>query len=86
MMAVDLDDVFGSEVALAFRRQGDAAAATLQTLSQGAATYLNTLNSVMLREYTEPSFSEAFAMRTANSDAVADKAMSRNLAATVPKA
>ena len=62
-MAVDLNSMIAAEQAAAFRRQGDGGAAVEQSVAQGGSSYLNSLDRVMLREYTEPSFVEAEAMK-----------------------
>ena len=64
-MAVEQSDIIFMEQFAALRRQSDAAAATQQSISQGAATYLNLLDRVMLNQITDISFTEAAAMREA---------------------
>lgn len=84
-MAVNLDDVISGQLAKSFALRGDSAAAVTQTMSQGAATFLNIIDRVMLREYTEPSFVEAAAMKEAKANPDAQYAMGLRTVRIVPE-
>ena len=84
-MPVNLDDVIAGQLAKSFALRGDAAAAVNQTMSQGSANYLNTLDRVMLREFTEPSFVEAAAMKEAKANPDAQYAMGMRTVRIVPE-
>ena len=83
-MAVNQDDILAAEIGGGLRRGGDGASAVTQTIAQGAASFLNILDRVMLREYTEPSFAEAMAMKEAGGSADAQRAMALNTARQTP--
>lgn len=84
-MPVNLDELIATEQAGAFRRQGDGAAAVNQTIAQGAGTFLNILDRVMLREYTEPSWAEAASMKESKGNPDAQYAMGLRTVRIVPE-
>ena len=84
-MAVNLDDLLVQEEVKSRSRQSDAAQLANNLIQTGAASYLAILDRVMLREYTEPSFAEAMAMREAGGSADAQRLASLQAAAGSPR-
>ena len=84
-MAVALDDLFASQTALAAQRQSAAADSAAHLINVGAASFLNMLDRISLREYTEPSFQEAAAMSKAGESADAARVAALRTAVHVPE-
>lgn len=84
-MPVDLNEVLNSHLGASVARDADATARTSQIISSASATFLAALDRVMLREYTEPSFAEAMAMKEAGGSADAQRMMALQAGARVPE-
>ena len=84
-MPVNLDDVLSSQLGAAIARDANATARAAQIIETGAASFLNALDRVMLREYTEPSFAEAMAMKEAGGSADAQRMMALQAGSRVPE-